>query len=126
MIHRYLKNEAQQAIPSLGWSINFYTGADNTGTVYTEGGAAADLYDPNLRYPEYMIYIRSSNFDAAEQHAQAVYDTFHKRSHFTVTEKGKTYQVLFLQALSEPLRLGVDNDKMEYSINLQATLREMK
>lgn len=126
MIHRYLKNQAQQAIPSLGWSVNFYTGADNTGTVYTEGGPTARLDDTKIRYPEYMIYIRSSDFDAAERRAQEVYDMFHEKADFIVTEEDKTFQVIFLQALSEPLRLGVDNDKMEYSINLQATLREMK
>ncbi|POD46287.1 hypothetical protein BKM15_25950 [Pseudomonas syringae pv. syringae] len=126
MIHRYLKDEAAKAIPGLGWSINFYSGTDNTGTVYTEGGPPGETNDVKTRTPEYMVYIRSSDWDAAETYAQQVYDLFHERKQFVITEKGRTFIVYFIEALSEPIRLGVaDNNIMEYSINFRATLREV-
>lgn len=124
MIHRYLKDQAKITIPELAWSINFHTGTSNTGTVYTEAGGVPDTYDFEWRYPEYMIFIRSSDWDKAEQFAQQIHRLFHKRLDFRVTEQGRTFYVQSLFALSEPIRLGVSDDKMEYSINIRATLRE--
>ncbi|MGE7650482.1 phage tail terminator protein [Peribacillus frigoritolerans] len=125
MIHRYLKNEAKIAIPELVWSVNFHNGKLNTGTVYSEGGGTPDTYDFEWRYPEYMIFIRSSDWDKAELFAEVVHNLFHKKLNFRVTEQGRTFYVQSLFALSEPIRLGVSEDnKMEYSINIRATLRE--
>lgn len=134
MIQRYIRSELQSILPALEWTVDFYTGEDNTGTVYYEGGSPPDLNDPNWRYPTYMVYIRSSDWRFAEQVAYAVYDTLHKRQDLQVQIEQydgesvvgfKTYHVLFIQAMSEPLRIGVDNDIMNYSVNFQVTLREV-
>jgi hypothetical protein len=134
MIQLYLMNELKGILPALEWSIDFYSGEDNTGTVYYEGGASPDLNDMNWRYPSYMVYIRSSDWRFAEQAAQAVYNALHKRQDLQVQIEQydgenvvgvKTYHVLFIQATSEPLRIGVDNNIMDYSVNFQVTLREV-
>ena len=133
MIQRYLMNELKVILPALEWSVDFYTGEDNTGTVYYEGGAPPDLSDMDWRYPAYMIYIRSSDWQLAEQAAQAVYSALHKQQDMQVQIEqydgenvvgAKAYHVLFIEAMSEPLRIGVDKNIMEYSINFRVTLRE--
>ncbi|WP_445506793.1 phage tail terminator protein [Niallia sp. 03190] len=127
MIHRYLKNEAKLAVPALVWSINYFTNIDNTGTVYTEAGSPPEKNDRKTRYPEYQFYIRSTNFDNAELFSQKIFDLFNEKMNFVVIENNRTYHVDFIEAMSEPLRLGVDsNNVMEYSINFKVTLREMK
>jgi hypothetical protein len=126
--------QSKLILPALTWSIDNYSAKDNTGTVYSEGSGDPDLYDVNMRYPEYMAYIRSSDFAYAEFAARAVYDRFHKFRDQQVTIskqiKGqavvKQYQVYLIQALSEPLRIGVDDAGiMEWSVNFRATLREV-
>ncbi|MCK1982230.1 MULTISPECIES: minor capsid protein [Peribacillus] len=134
MIHRYLKTEAEREFPDFLWTINYYTGNMDTGTIFTEGGGNPDTYDFKWRYPEYMIFIRSSDWDKAELIAQKVYDLFHDNKDFRVEERlfvkdsdifsDRAFYVQSLFALSEPIRLGVSDDKMEYSINIRATLRE--
>jgi hypothetical protein len=125
MIQSYLKDLAQSAVPELEWSIDFYTGQDNTGTVYSESGLPPDTYDPGLRYPEYMVFIRSSDWTFARKAVNKIFKQMHGVSSERVTADEIPYQVLFVEALSEPLRLGAQDRIMEYSINFQATIREV-
>lgn len=134
MIHAYLKERLEQLLPTLEWSDSFYSAEDHTGTVYYEGGFPPSLDDTDMRYPSYMVYIRSSNWRLAEQAAQIVYDALHKQREWMVqidyanenVAGVKTYHVLFIEAMSEPLRIGVDKNVMEYSVNFKVTLREVK
>lgn len=113
-------------MPELVWSIDHYSAADNTGTVYTEGGGEPSIDDTDMCYPDYMVYIRSSDWALAERRAKQIKKMFHKRANFTVTEEGSTYFVYLIAAQSEPLRLGTtDSGIMEYSINFRVTLREV-
>lgn len=125
MIQNYLKEQAQMVLPELEWTIDFYTGEDNTGTVYSENGAKPDTYDANFRFPQYMVFIRSSNWSNAEQAAQKVFDLFHKKYNLQVEENSKQYKVYFIEAMGEPLRLGAQGNVMEWSVNFQVTLREV-
>jgi hypothetical protein len=134
MIQSFLKDEAEMVLSDLEWTIDFYTGEDNTGTVYSESGEPPDTYDADFRFPEYMFFIRSSDWAYAETAAEKIVDHFHKKNNLLVTiEKSikslivnKRYKVFFIEALGEPLRLGAKNNIMEYSINFKVTLREEK
>ena len=121
MIQRYLKDYLKDVIPELTWTMDYYTGEDTTGTVYYEGGSKPPSNDVNTRYPTYMVYIRSSNWGLASTAAQKVFDTLHKKSNFGVTG-ALSYHVFFIEAVSEPNRIGVKDGIMDYSINFDATL----
>lgn len=125
MIQNYLKEQAQLVLPELEWTIDFYTGEDKTGTVYSENGAKPDTYDTNFRFPQYMVFIRSSDWAFAEQAAQRVFDLFHKKHDLLVSANSKQYRVYFIEAIGEPNRLGAQGNVMEWSINFQVTLREV-
>lgn len=125
MIQSFLKNELQTVLPQLEWTIDFYTGEDNTGTVYSEGGEPPDTYDVGFRYPQYMILIRSSDWTLAEQAAQIVLKTLHKKENLPISIGTSNYMVYFITAMGEPIRLGVKNNIMEWTVNFQVTLREV-
>lgn len=136
MIQDYLREELKVILPELEWTSNYYTGGDNTGTVYYEGGSGSDIYESDLRYPTYMVYIRSSDWYFSERAAQMVHDYFHRKSNFTAVinqyDKDenvvgvKTYHVFFIQDVGEPNPIGVENGIMDYSVNFQVTLKEVK
>ncbi len=134
MIQSFFVLEAKVILPDLEWSQDFYTGEDNTGTVYVESGEPPDTYDARFRFPNYMVLIRSSDWPYAEYAAQEVFDYFHTKHDFTVNvEKTiknraiqKQFKVFFIEALSDPIRLGAQNNIMEYSINFKVTLREVR
>lgn len=127
MIQEPIMELLSSNISGLIWSIDFRTASDNTGTVYYEGGASPAITDDVTEYPEYQIYIRSSDFDLARNTAFKVKELLHKKMDWPVeinTGVGiEKYHVYFIELLSQPLLLGVaDNDIMEYSINIKVTL----
>jgi len=130
MIEEYLMNKAQAAMPEFEWTVNYETGTEQTATVYYEGGGAGDVEnETNFRYPEYMIYFQSSkeNWDISRIAAFKAYRLFHKKSFdelVEVPELELKVRVYLIQAMGEPVLVGVTNDIMEYSLNLIVTLRE--
>lgn len=135
MIQEYLMNELKTVVPHLTWSVDYYYAKDNTGTVYVSSGKQPDLYDMEYRYPSYQIWTRSSDWDYAKYAAEAAFNAFHKKSNLIVSvdyEKDrevvetKRYLVLLILAASDPLRIGVNNKVMEYSVNFDVTLTELK
>jgi hypothetical protein len=125
LIQSYLKEEAKVVVPELEWTIDFYTGEDNTGTVYSESGTAPDTYESGLRYPEYQVYIRSSDWTLARVAANKVFKHLHRKMNVLANADGLQYQVFFVEAQGEPIRLGARGNVMEYSINFSVTLREV-
>lgn len=135
MIQEALMNELETVIPSLNWSVDYYTADDNTGTVYSTASGQPDRYDTDYRYPGYQVWIRSSDWDYAKLAAELTYKQLHKKSNFRVAvdyEKDgqvvlkKHYLVFFVMAASDPLRSGDNNGIMEYSVNFDVTLKEEK
>lgn len=125
MIQSYLKELAKAVVPELEWTIDFYTGEDNTGTVYSESGTSPDLYESGMRYPEYMVFIRSSDWTFARTATNKVFKQLHTHTKDLVLADGLQYQVFFVEALGEPIRLGAQGNVLEYSINFKVTLREV-
>ncbi|WP_339233811.1 minor capsid protein [Oceanobacillus sp. FSL W7-1281] len=135
MIQYHLMKKLQPILPDLEWTFDYKTANDNTGTVYYEGGGTPEKYDVPIRYPRYMVYISSSDWDYAEYAAQAVYDALHKLTNESVTVEfkkdgnvvaTKSYRVFLIKAASEPLPIGVEHDVMDYSVNFDVTLVENK
>lgn len=135
MIESKLVEILRDKIPELSWSESFRTEDDNTGTVYDEGGPRPSLYEERMMYPQYMIYIRSSNFGLSKNAAHIVYDALHQLSNVIMDVPiydnndevvgTNLFQVFLIEALSTPLRIGVKDNVMEYSVNIQATLRKL-
>lgn len=126
MIQSYLKDEAQKILPELEWSIEFYTGEDNTGTVYSEAGDPPDTYEVRYRYPQYMFLVRSSNWGSASKCIQVLMNHFHNQQNLYVEMDPVPYRIFSIEALGEPLRLGVKDNVMEWTLNVQVLLREVK
>lgn len=135
MIQEFLMNQLKTIIPHLTWSVDYYYAKDNTGTVYSSGGFHPDRYDTDYRYPSYQVWIRSSDWDYAKLAAEQTFNALHKKSNLIVDidhEKDgvvvetKRYLVLLILAASEPLRIGDNNGIMEYSVNFDVTLTELK
>jgi|SRR5690625_2408502 len=135
MIQEALMNELKTIIPGLAWSVDYYYAEDNTGTVYSTASGQPDRYDTEYRYPGYQVWIRSSDWDFAKLAAELTYKQLHKKSNFRVSvdyEKDgqvvltKHYLVLFVMAASDPLRIGDNEGNMEYSVNFDVTLKELK
>ncbi|TDM43444.1 hypothetical protein ETI09_03470 [Macrococcoides canis] len=123
MIQESIMNLLRENIVGLTWSVDYRTLGDNTGTVYSDGGEKPGIYDDEMKYPHYQIYIRSSDFDRCKDIAYKAYALLHKKSDWLINEQNNVIHVYFIEAFSEPLRIGVEDNVMEYSINFRTTLR---
>ena len=133
MIQSYLKEKLADQLPQLTWTVDYRTKNDHTGTVYYEGGGQPGQYDVKVRYPRYMVYISSSDWEFAEYAAQAAFDAIHRTAYedvqvdFYKDEQvidTKNYYINFIAAASEPNPIGVENGIMDYSINFEVILVE--
>lgn len=129
MIEVALKNILKEEVKGLAWSANYKTLEDDYGVVYYEGGDplnnSSDLHEEHLIY---QVEICSSNFDKSKAKAQQVYEKLNKLNNkvmsFIYEEDSDRIEVHhylhFLRAETPPLRIGVINDKMIYTINFVA------
>src|SRR5699024_299313 len=118
MIQDELMHMLKNEINELEWTVDYYTSNDNTGTVFVSSGSQPDMYDTEYRYPSYQVYIRTSDWDLAKQLAEKVFQLLQKKHHF----KAGDYYVYLITAATEPIRVRVIDDVMEYSINFDASL----
>jgi hypothetical protein len=126
MIEGYLKEKLQAVYPQLVWTENVYTEADHTGTVYKESGEKPDSFETGLRFPYYMVYVRSSNKDLAQTAAEGSIELLNKLHGETYTNyNGDTYEVIFVEAVGEANRIGLVDGVMEWSSNFKITLRRI-
>lgn len=135
MIQEPIMTLLRDNINGLSWSIDYRTASDNTGTVYSDSGEKPSTYDEQMRYPYYQIYLRSSNFELVKNASRQVYDLLHMKMNWEIDlpiydsnnpdEVIETlpYMVYLIEVLSEPILVGVNDNVMEYSINLKTTLR---
>lgn len=126
MIQDFFKEQLEVSFPHLSWSIDYYEENANVGVVYAENSGAPSKADDNIRYPNYMIFIRDADWARAEQTALNVVPLFHKRLKELYTNpNGKEYHIIFIKATTDANRLGVNGQYMEYSINFEVTIREV-
>jgi hypothetical protein len=130
MIEGFLRERLQAAYPQLTWSENNYEDQDNTGTVYAEGGGAPSRYEDGFRFPNYMVWVRSSDFSLAERASKGSVELLNKLNNegkpFEYTDyEGIKYNVYFVEATGEANRVGRDEGVMEWSSNFRATIRRI-
>lgn len=136
MIQQYLKDILETQLPSLDWSVSHRHGDENKATVYYEGGGQPGLYDVPNRYPNYMVYLSSSDWEYVEYAAHMVLGILHKRTGDIITVEfkqdgdvidSKTFKLFWIEAQGEPNDLGVDAQQIRaFSVNFRVTLTEMK
>lgn len=135
MIQKYLKDILQEAIPFFEWSIDNYTGKDDTGTVLMNNPSPSDIDDEReFLFPSYQVYLRSKDFPKVEYFAIEVQKILNKKQNIRTTreyrsEKGKllgsrSYDILYIQC-DPPIRVGVEGSHLDYSINLTGILKEV-
>lgn len=124
MIEGLFREVLQTAYPELTWTENNYEAEDNTGTVYKEAGFAPDIYESDLRFPTYMVWVRSSDFDLAQRVSEGSVTLLNKMNRIEYTNyEGIVYEVIFVEATSEANRIGREDKVMEWSSNFKATIR---
>lgn len=135
MIQLYLKEKLMTALPSLNWSIDFKTENDNTGAVYYEGGSKPGAYDVPNRFPRYMVYLSSSDWQFAEFAAMKSLEILHKTqgdtvaveyTHDNVVVETKHFYIQWIEAAGDINPVGIDNNVMDYSVNFDVRLIEIK
>jgi hypothetical protein len=136
MIQKYLKDLLATNLPGLEWSIELYSGADNTGTVLTDTPSSGEVDDEReFLFPGYQVYLRSSDFEKIEFYALRVYEILNKRKDDIATReykdgKGNTlgsrsYRIIFIEC-DNPIRVGLEGKHLDYSINFRVILKEVK
>lgn len=136
MIQKYIKDLLATNLPGLEWTIETYTGADNTGTVLTDTPSSADVDDEReFLFPGYQVYLRSSDFEKVEYYSYKVQEILNKRRDEIATRDYKdgsgntlgsrSYRIIFIEC-STPIRVGLEGKHLDYSINFKAILKEVK
>lgn len=136
MIQKYIKDLLERELPGLEWTIEHYTGKSNTGTVLGNTPSTSDPTDERgFIYPSYQVYIRSSDYPKAEFLALRVSEILNKRvgdiaTREYISEKGellgsRSYTIFFIEC-DPPLRIGVEGNNLDYSINFRTILKEAK
>ncbi|MGW7932326.1 hypothetical protein ACWEWU_11765 [Staphylococcus xylosus] len=123
MIQRYLKELLSHEIPELTWTVDYRTHNDNFGVVYYSGGKPKNRNDIGDERLNYQVEIRSSNFDLATFKAQQVYDYIDGMGDINITietYKKQHIYIQYIQAITPPIRVGVINETMTYTINFEA------
>ncbi|MGW7932854.1 hypothetical protein BU107_07030 [Staphylococcus xylosus] len=125
MIQRYLKELLENEIHELIWTVDYRTQNDNLGVVYYSGGEPKKTNDVGDERLTYQIEIRSSNFDLATYKAQQVYDFIHGINDINLTVNTYKEQKIYIQyikAITPPLRIGVRDNRMIYTVNFKALI----
>lgn len=135
MLQYWLKDQLQQEMPGVQITVDYEAATNEFITVFAEGGGQPGAYDLQDRHPNYMVWIESDDFGFAEYLAERVYETLHNRhKRFGSVEvdidyyKGqtllKTTHVTLqkLIAQGDVNRIGVEDNKMQYSVNFTATI----
>ncbi|BAD65364.1 hypothetical protein MHB73_21085 [Bacillus sp. FSL K6-6483] len=133
MIQSWMMKELREIIPKLTWTYDNYSSPDHTGTVYSEGGWPPSASEVMMRYPNYQVWIRSSDWDYAQYAAHKTLEHFHRMGidkNFNISiDDGietKVYRVFSILAAQDPIQIGPENDIMRWSINFDATLLQIK
>lgn len=136
MIQDNLVSILKNHLVDLKWTSEFYTEADNTGTVYANGTDRDSRYEGRIIRPNYQVLIRTSDWDKAEYYAYEVQQLLHKRSQeemivtlykSQVPVKRIYINLIYLENVGGILHLGVNQDNIrEYSINFQSVIQILK
>lgn len=131
MIQRAIKKILQDRIPDLEWTVDYRTAQSEFGVVYYEGGYPPDRSDMKSHLMNYQVEIRSQSFDKASNRAFDTYKAIHgienRVVEVPILEDGRLIRtdkhfIQYIYAESPPIRVGVENDIMIYTINFLALI----
>ena len=131
MIQRAIKKILQDRIPDLEWTVDYRTAQSEFGVVYYEGGYPPDRSDMKSHLMNYQVEIRSQSFDKAANRAFDTYKAIHgienRVMEVPVYEDGRLIRtdkhfIQYIYVESPPIRVGVSNDNMIYTINFLALI----
>ncbi len=126
MVEGFFKTIMENAYPELTWSENNYEAEDNTGTIYAEASEPPSKHEDDLRFPYYMIWIRSSDFDLAEKVSIDTVTLLNKRNQITYkNDRGEEYYIYFIESTSDANRVGKTGNVVEWASNFKVTLRRI-
>lgn len=137
MIQSWMMKELRAELPYLTWTIGQYVSKDHTGTVYYEGGRSPAKNETRVRFPNYMVWIRSSDWEYAEYAAQKTFSLYHMRGQdgrFEIeTEqeiKGEVlkerYLVFLMSAIQDPIDMGIEDGISTWAINFDVELIKLE
>lgn len=135
MIQSWIRDRLQPDFPFVEWTVDYESTAPASVTVFYEGGGEPGETELKYLYPRYMIWISSVDFEEAEYLAQAIFEKLHEVRNHPVTVhffrngevvKTKEYNLKKIVAATLPTRIGVEDNKMQYSVNFDATLIDKK
>ena len=131
MIQRAIKKILQDRIPDLEWTVDYRTAQSEFGVVYYEGGYPPDRSDMKSHLMNYQVEIRSKDFDKTVNRAFDSYNAIHGITNqimkVPIYEDGSLIRTdkhftQYIYAESPPIRVGVINDNMIYTINFLALI----
>lgn len=126
MVEGLLKTIMESAYPQLTWSENHYEAEDNTGTIYAEASEPPSKNEDDLRFPYYMIWIRSSDIDLAAKVSTDTITLLNKRNQITYkNDRGEEYFIYFIESTSDAYRVGKTGEVVEWASNFKVTLRRI-
>lgn len=125
MIQTWIKDELSKSFTDMECTVDYKTGDDNTLTVYMEDTGEPSNNDFEMLYPSYSVELTTSRRREVESMAWKVYDTMNKRHQEIAYVDDRAFLIVFIHAIP-PLSLGIENQKMTYTVNLQTTIRRVK
>lgn len=127
MIAKYFTDQLKTKYPSWNVSENFYEAEDFIIAVFDEGGGTPDPdNETNPVNPSFMIWVSASDWAAVPKVAYEIYKLFHNKRNFLVTNYDEvTFKVNMIVAQQTPNRIGIENGKLQFSINFDVIMREV-
>ena len=136
MIQFWLKDQLAAAIPATTITADYEPDLATYMTVFYEGGGAPGDHDIKWRFPVYMVWVESTDWGLAEYLAQQAFNTLHEQHERlgpqeilveyvdnSGTVLGTETVILHrIKSAGEVNRIGVQDGKMQYSINFETTI----
>lgn len=131
MIQRAIKKILMDKVPDLEWTVDYHTAQSEFGVVYYDGGYPPDRSDMKSHLMNYQVEIRSKDFDKTVNRAFDSYNAIHGITNqimkVPIYEDGSLIRTdkhvtQYIYAESPPIRVGVINDNMIYTINFLALI----
>lgn len=128
-------DQLKAEFPTDNITVDYLTEADTNIVVYFEGGGPPGRFDINRNDLNYMVWVESTDWGYAEYMANQIFNFFHKyhekaRPLIVVEYVNANMDVLASEtvklhrmfAAGSVNPLGVDDGKMQYTINFETTI----
>lgn len=128
-------DKLKAAFPDTNITVDYLTEADTNIVVYYEGSGPPGRYDIDREDLNYMVWVESTDWGYAEYMANQVFNYFHKyheketpvidvefvnaQMEVLATQTVKLHRVFAAGSVNP---LGVDDGRMQYSINFVTTI----